>query len=320
MTLLLYAVTVLIWGTTWFAMIWQLGEVAPAASLTYRYLGAGLMLLAGAAMVGKRVRLTGREHLWCAAQGALMFSINYWFTYQAAVWLTTGIIALMFSSASAVTMAMSAAMARALPPPRALLGAVLGITGIGLVFWPEIAGVALDGPEAWAGLLVALSVVMFAAGSLIGARNQTRGMPRFATIGWAMIYGSLLMAALTLGRGEAFGFDLSVPYVASLLYLMVFGSGAVFALYFTVVERIGPEKASYATVLFPLVALAVSTVAEDYHWPALALLGVPLALAGNALVLTGSRSPAPAGGRPGKAEPVERPVDVVEVIDPRRAG
>ena len=84
MTLLLYALTVLIWGTTWFAMIFQLGEVAPAASLTYRYLGAGLLLLVGAGLAGKRVRLRPAEHLRCAMQGALMFSVNYWLTYLAA--------------------------------------------------------------------------------------------------------------------------------------------------------------------------------------------------------------------------------------------
>ena len=309
MTLLLYALTVLIWGTTWFAMIYQLGEVAPAASLTYRYLAAGALLLAGAWVAGRRVRLTRREHLWCAAQGALMFSVSYWFTYLAAAHLTTGIIALIFSAASAVTMLISAALARAMPPSRALLGAVLGMAGIGMVFWPEIAGVEAGGPEMFSGTIVALSVLMFSAGGLIGARNQAHGMPRFATIGWSMIYGAFPLALLTLARGERFGFELTVPYVASFIYLTVLGSCAVFALYFSVVERIGPEKASYATVLFPLVALAVSTVAEDYHWPALALLGVPLALTGNALVLTGGRSPAPRRGAENQAHSVERPIN-----------
>jgi drug/metabolite transporter (DMT)-like permease len=323
MTLLLYAVAVVIWGTTWYAMLFQLGEVAPAASLTYRYLGAGAMLLLGAWVAGKRVRLSWPEHRRCAAQGALMFSIGYWLTYNAAAHLTTGIIALMFSSASAVTMVMSAVVARALPRPRALLGALCGVAGVGLVFWPEVAGVAVDGPETRAGLMVALSVLLFSAGGLVGARNQATGMPRFATIGWAMVYGGLVLAGLTLLRGERFGFEWTAPYMASLLYLTVLGSGAVFVLYFTVVERIGAERASYATVMFPLVALAVSTVAEGYRWPALALLGVPLALLGNALVLTGGRVPGPAGAdlpptggsRPGEPQPRERP-GVVEVPKP----
>ena len=318
MTLLLYAITVVIWGTTWYAMIFQLGEVSPAASLTYRYVAAGLLLLAGAWAAGRRVRLTGSEHLRCMGQGALMFSFGYWLTYVAAQWLTTGIIALMFACASAVTMAMSAALARALPSPRALAGAVLGIAGVGLVFWPEVAGVAVDGPEARAAVMVAISVVLFAAGGLIGARNQAHGMPRFATIGWSMLYGAAVLAGLNLAQGESFRFDWSVPYIASLVYLTVFGSGAVFVLYFTVIERIGAEKASYATVMFPLVALAVSTVFEDYRWPALALIGVPLALAGNALVLTRGASPAAGGGAEREPEPVEGPVDMAEIPEPGR--
>jgi drug/metabolite transporter (DMT)-like permease len=319
MTLLLYVLTVVIWGSTWYAMLFQIGQVAPAASLTYRYLGAGLVLLVGAWAAGKRVRLTRAEHLWCAGQGALMFSLSYWLTYNAAAHLTTGIIALMFSGTSAVTMVLSALVQRALPQPRAMLGAGLGMAGIAFVFWPEIASVALDGPEVRAGLMVALSVLLFSVGGLVGARNQVSGMPRFATLGWAMIYGGLVMAALTLARGERFAFEWTLPYVASLLYLTVLGSAAIFVLYFTVIERIGAEKASYATVMFPLVALAVSTVAEDYHWPALALIGVPLALVGNALVLTAGRLPAPGHGRPGQPGALEHPPEIVDLpSDARR--
>lgn len=302
MTLLLYGAVVLILGTTWYAMTGQVGEVSASASLTYRYIAAGLLLLAGAAAAGKQVRLSAREHLWCAAHGAVMYSVGYWFTYLATEVLTTGIIALFFSGASAVTMVIGAVVARTLPRARAMLGALLGIAGIGLVFWPEIAIMSPGGPEARAGLLVSVSVVLFASGGLIGARNLASGMPRYASVGWAMLYGAVVLAALTLARGETFGFEWSAAYVSSLVYLTVFGSGIAFALYFTVVARIGAEKASYATVLFPLVALAVSTVLEDYHWPALALIGVPVALIGNAMVLTAAPLPAPAGRSPGEPE------------------
>lgn len=301
---LTYLLTVLIWGTTWYAMVFQVANVAAAASLTYRYLGAGLILLTLAALRGRRVRLTGGEHLWCMLQGLVMYSFGYWLTYVATEWLATGIIALMFASVSAVTMVMNAALARKLPEGRAVLGALMGVTGVGLVFWPEIASTSLHGPEAWASFLVALSVVLFAAGGLIGARLQ-RTVPPFTALGWPMLYGALILACLTLARGDEFRFDWSLPYVGSLLYLMIFGSIGIFVLYFRVIQQIGAEKGSYATVLFPLVALGVSTIFEDYHWPALALIGVPLALAGNALVLTGKRSPAPGQGPDREAEPVK---------------
>lgn len=313
-TLFLYVSAVLIWGSTWIMMKFQLGVVAPAASLTYRYLAAGVLILIGAALFGKVIRLTARQHLWCALQGALMFSVNYWLTYLAAVHLTTGIVSIFFAGAAGMTMFLSCVVYRRLPEARPVIGALLGIIGIALVFWPEVQGLALDGPEFTSGMLVTLSVMLFSAGGLIGARNMGSGMPRYATLGWAMVWGAGWMAIVVLLRGESFDFEWTHRYVWSLVWVTLLGSLLVFVLYFAVIERIGAEKASYATVMFPLVALVVSTFVEDYQWPGLALVGVPLALVGNALVLyQGRASPSPAQGPPGEAEPVEWPVNFVEL-------
>ena len=56
--------------------------------------------------------------------------------------------------------------------------------------------------------------------------------------------------------------------------------------YLTLLGRIGADRAGYATVLFPVVALGISTVYEGYLWTAEAALGVGLVLLGNAVVLT----------------------------------
>ena len=56
--------------------------------------------------------------------------------------------------------------------------------------------------------------------------------------------------------------------------------------YLTLLGRIGASRAGYATVMFPLVALAISSVAEGYQWTWIAAVGACLALAGNWLVLT----------------------------------
>ncbi len=45
----LYGLTVLIWGSTWFAIEFQLGVVAPEVSLVYRYGAASLLLFAWSA-------------------------------------------------------------------------------------------------------------------------------------------------------------------------------------------------------------------------------------------------------------------------------
>lgn len=324
-TILLYAATVLVWGSTWIMMRYQLGVVAPAASLSYRYFLAGCLVLAGAWAVGKVIRLGWRHHLWCALQGALMFSVNYWLTYLAAAHLTTGVVSVFFAGVSGATMLITWVLFRTVPRRLPAIGAALGVAGTALVFWPEVTGLPIDGPKFTSGGLIVISVFLFATGGVVGARNLASGMPRYATIGWAMCYGGIWMACLTVLRGETFDFELSVPYVASLLWLIVMGSGVVFVMYFIVIERLGPERAAYASVMFPLVALVISTFVEDYRWSWMALLGVPLAIAGNGLVLWQGRaapggpvvpetgSPAPAERSPGEPEPVEWPVNVVKL-------
>jgi drug/metabolite transporter (DMT)-like permease len=81
--------------------------------------------------------------------------------------------------------------------------------------------------------------------------------------------------------GFPFAIEPSARYVGALAYLAIFGSVIGFTAYLMLVGRIGPERAAYSTVLFPIVALAVSTVFEGYQWSALAVVGLLLVVAGN---------------------------------------
>ncbi|MGD8350111.1 MAG: EamA family transporter, partial [Gammaproteobacteria bacterium] len=75
----------------------------------------------------------------------------------------------------------------------------------------------------------------------------------------------------------------------SLLYLAVFGSILAFGSYLTLVGRIGADRAAYAAVLFPVIALGLSTLFEGYHWTPHAVFGFALVLLGNYIVLTKTR-------------------------------
>ena len=105
-----------------------------------------------------------------------------------------------------------------------------------------------------------------------------------------MLYGSLILLAICLVRGVPLTFDASPQYVWSLLYLAIPGSVIGFTAYLTLVGRMGPERAAYCTVLFPVVALNVSAFAEGYQWSLPALAGLGLVMAGNVLVF---RKPSP---------------------------
>jgi drug/metabolite transporter (DMT)-like permease len=100
-----------------------------------------------------------------------------------------------------------------------------------------------------------------------------------------MSYGALMMAILAMVQGIMPVFDTSLSFNLSLLYLSLFGSVLAFGAYLTLVGRIGPAKAAYTMVLFPIVALGISTIFENYHWSWFALIGVCIVALGNLIIL-----------------------------------
>jgi drug/metabolite transporter (DMT)-like permease len=288
--LFLYTAVVMIWGSSWIMVSFQVGVVPPEVSVAYRIAIASALMFLWAIAVRQPLRRSIRDHGFMALQGALIFSTNFFLLYSAASYLTTGIISVVFSTASAMTLAVRTAFMGHRPDLRAICGAFLGIMGVGILFWPQVAGFALR-TGAGMGLLLSLGgTLSFSLGSIISARNQASGVSGPGCIAWAMGYGALLLCVLAFSKGHRFLFDPRGPYVMSLLYLALIGSVIGFAAYFALLKRIDAERAAYATVLFPVVALLLSTLFEGYHWTATAIAGVAVTLAGNGLVLRSAPS------------------------------
>ncbi|EKE71645.1 DMT family transporter [Gallaecimonas xiamenensis] len=281
MNTLLYLAVVLIWGTTWLAIGLQQGPVAPTVSIFYRFaLAAGLMML-GLALSGRLKALAARDHLWCLAQGFCVFGFNFYCFYHAAAYLSTGMEAVLFSMAVLYNAANGVLFFRQPLEGRLLAAALLGMAGICSLFWPELRA-AQWSPELLKGIgLCLLGTYGFSLGNLISARHQRLGLDLLSTNGYAMSYGALLMGALALAQGLPFNLDPRPAYLGALLYLAVVGSVLGFWAYFRLVGRVGASRAAYSTLLFPLVALALSTFFEGYQWHPKGVLGLALILAGN---------------------------------------
>jgi drug/metabolite transporter (DMT)-like permease len=289
---LLFAAVVLIWGSAWIMVKFQIGVVPPEVSVAYRMGSAAAIMFAWSLLRPKPRRLTGEDHLFMALQGALIFSTNFFLFYLAAATLTTGLIAVVFSAASVFTIGIKMLFMGYRPPLRVLAGALLGVVGIGSVFWPQVAGLTAA-PGAGTGLLLSIGgTLSFSLGGIVSARNQAHGLSGQVCTAWAMAYGAVLLSLFAMAMGSGFTFDLRVSYIGSLLYLSLIGSVLGFACYFALLRRIQAERAAYATVLFPIVALFLSTLFEDYRWTLMAFGGIGLTLIGNVLVLGKPRATA----------------------------
>ena len=283
---LLYSGTVLIWGSTWLAIRFQLGVVSPEISLVYRCGIASLLLLVWCRVRGIPPPTGWRNHSSLILLGACLFSFNYLLFYIAAEDLATGLLAVIFSTMTVMNILNGALFLGRRVEWRIILGSGFGLTGICLVFWPEVIALGKAHNIFLAVLLGVIATYFASLGSIISVHNQKSGIQVISGNAFGMLYGTALMTLYALISGVHFNFDPSFGYVSSLMYLSVFGSALAFTLYLTLVGQIGPEKAAYATVLFPIVALTLSTLFENYRWSHLAGTGVLLVLVGNAIVLT----------------------------------
>jgi len=290
MNLSLYLLTVLIWGTTWIAIKLQLEVVAIPASIAYRFALAAAVLFAGLLLSRRLQKLDGRAQLICLAQGLCLFCINFLCFYSASQWIPSGLIAVVFSTATLWNALNARIWFGQRIAVNVLAGGALGLSGLGLLFWPELAGHAAS-RETLLGLGLALvGTLCFSAGNMLSSLQQKAGFRPLTTNAWGMLYGALMLTGYCLFSGTPFAFAWSGSYIGSLLYLAIPGSVIGFTAYLTLVGRLGPERAAYCTVLFPVVALNISAFAEGYQWTAPALLGLVLVMAGNVLVFRKPKS------------------------------
>lgn len=281
----LFISCIAIWGSTWIAITFQLGNVAPEASVFYRFLLASLLLFAFCRVRGLNLAYSRRQHLALAAQGLLMFSVGYVLVYYAEGYVVSGLVAVGYSASPLLNM-LGVRMCFGTPMSlRIAIGALLGIAGITIVFWPEFGKMSSDGNVALGALYTALAVIISAAGSVIASRNQKLGLPVWQTMAWGMLYGAMFSLCFAVLAGKKFGFEFSVPYALSLLYLAVFGSIFAFAGFLTLIGRIGAARASYVGVMVPIVALVISAFFEGYAWHAETWIGIAFSLAGNVIIL-----------------------------------
>jgi drug/metabolite transporter (DMT)-like permease len=288
-SLSLYSVTVLIWGSTWLAIKYQLGIVPPAVSVVWRFGLSAAILMAYALFKGLRLRFSVADHFWIALVGLTMFGLNYIAVYIAELYLASGLVAVIFSLMAILNILLMRIFYATPIEPAGLFGSVLGIAGVVLVFRPEVAQFSATG-SGLRGLVYGLAATLIASfGNIAATRTHRAGIQTVSMSAWAMLYGTLFVAVYAAVTGERFIFAMSFSYIASLFYLALFGSVIAFGAYLTLMGRIGAGRAGYTSVAIPIVALLLSTLFEHLQWQAAMAVGIALCLAGNVLVLRRNR-------------------------------
>ena len=281
----LYAVTVFAWSTSWIAMKVQVAVVAPEVSLLWRFLVSAAAMWVWAMVVRAPLRFPARLHLGFAALGFFIFSMNFNLFYHGASGLPSGLLSVVFSLASVINLALGVVVFRQRLSGRVLIGGLLGFAGVAAMFWPLIAGTAFDAKAAIGLGLCVAGTTFFCTGNMLSTALQRRAVPIVSATAWGMTWGCGFLLVAAVLQGARFEYQPTLGYTVSLLWLALVSSVAALWAYLTLLGRIGAARAGYSTVMFPVFALAISTVVEDYRWTPIAALGLVAVLAGNLFVL-----------------------------------
>ena len=283
--ILLYLVAVLIWGTTWFAITFQLGVVAIEWSLVYRFALATVLLFAICLVTRRKLKFPRRAHLVFLGLGAFLFSSNYYFSYLGVAYITSGLVAVVFSTLPLMNIFNGRVFLKRRLEPAIVVASLVGIGGIALMFWPEL-GAGADNDKALLGMVIVLIATYLASlGNTIAGGRSASKLPVLSMSAWGMLYGTGFLTLTSLLNGNPVLFETTAPYIWSLFYLSLFGTVIAFTSYLELIKRIGAERAGYISVAFPVVALAISTFFEGYQWSIPAALGMVLVLGGNVYIL-----------------------------------
>ncbi len=283
--ILLYLAVVLIWGSTWIVIPFQLGEVAEELSVGYRFGIAALLLYGYLVLSGRRIALPRSAYPMVFVQGTMLFCLNYFLVYFGTAYITTGLIAVIFSSIVLFNAIFERLFFGSPFEARVLVAAAVGFTGIALIFWPEVTILSFTDDAVVGISLIFVSTIIASLGNMAAFFNTRRDLPVMAVNAHAMAWAALLSIGIALALGRELTFSLQTGYIVSLAYLALFGSAVAFGCYLALIRRIGAAKAAYSAIAFPIVALLLSTLFEGYTWTPAALIGIILTLIGNWLVL-----------------------------------
>jgi len=283
--LVLYLLTIAIWGSTWILAKFQVDSTSALQSVFYRYLIAALLLQGLITILRSRNRHSLRTHGLFFLLGSFLFCWNYVLFYTATgMGLTTGLIAVIFSLIITMNMVNNAILFRELPERSTLIGALIGLIGISMVFAEDIATIKGQGLYV-AILLCIVATYMASMGNMMSKILQRQGISVTGSNGWGMTYGALILLVVVLVFDRPLVLPVTLPFLSSLIFLSVIGSIVAFWSYLTLLGRVGADKAAYAMIVFPIWALMISWMFEGFLWTPVKLFGVGVILVGNLFVI-----------------------------------
>ena len=287
--IVLFLGALLFWSATWSIIgLTQVNiDLDPTISVFIRFILAGLIILAYVILTNRKLIFSLKEHLYFFILGIFLYSGNYIFFYHSNVYLPSNIPATVFCLLTIFNILGEKIIFKKPITSMTLSGALLGIAGIGIIFYQDFVNFNLNSGTTL-GLMFALFATLSAsAGNLIAIYNKRNyNIPLLQNVAFAMIYGALVALIVSFIKGAEFYIPIhNFSYLLGLAYLIIFGSIISFLCYIRFIENTSASTGGYIGVIMPILALIISMIFEDVKPDIFFLTGLPVALIGLLLIL-----------------------------------
>jgi drug/metabolite transporter (DMT)-like permease len=255
-----FALVYVFWGSTYLAIRIAVEHLSPAMMGGLRFTTAGLLMLGFRVARGHRIRVGRRDLMRLAIVGFLLLVSSNVVMGWGELYVASGLAALLV----AVTPLWFLILERITHSAdrlsrRGIAGIALGLLGVAVLLWPDIAnsGQAGFGPrQLFGSMLVLCASISWATGSILSRRWQ---MPidLYAASGWQMLFGGLFggTIALLLGDLHHTNWAGAKSSLWAVVYLIVAGSMVGFTAYVWLLKNVPIAKMSTYAYVNPIVAL-----------------------------------------------------------------
>jgi len=287
--LILFLGALFFWSGTWSIIgLTQVNiDLDPTISVFIRFILSGMIILIYVALTKRKLSFSIKDHLYFFVLGIFLYSGNYIFFYHSNVYLPSNIPATVFCLLTIFNILGEKIMFKKPITTFTLLGALLGISGIAIIFYKDFMNFNLNSGTTLGLTFALLATLSASLGNMIAIYNKRNfSIPLLQNVAFAMIYGALIALFIALFKDEKFYIPISnLSYMLGLGYLIFFGSIVAFLCYIKFIENTSASTGGYIGVIMPILALIISMIFEDVKPDIYFLSGLVVVIIGLLLIL-----------------------------------
>jgi drug/metabolite transporter (DMT)-like permease len=270
-----------IWGASYMFIKIAVRDLSPAMVAWSRIALAAIVLAGLAAAQGRLRGLGGRAGVLTLV-GAVQVAAPFLLISAGEEEISSSLAGILVTSAPLFTALLAIWVDHEERSQGLRLGGVmLGVVGVAVLLGVDLGG---SGDELLGGLAVVLAGLGYAVGGFV-VKHRLSDAPPIGVAAWVMVASTVLLTPVALATTPSSAPDFGP--VASVVVLGVIGTGIAFAIFYSLIARVGPAKAFVVTYLAPGFAVVYGATLLDETITVATIAGLALILAGSWLAAEG---------------------------------